>query len=161
MLTLTTAKQASRICKNLQICISAIQHGWAKLEQYGLIQMRQQLSDFKAEFFKALAHPLRISILDALRDNELTVNEISQRFDVEPANASQQLAVLRNRNIVVTRKEGANVYYSVSDKSIFKLLDAAKEIFNNHLVNVRSMLEEIHAAQPNKAVRRQTSQRAR
>lgn len=106
--------------------------------------MRRQLSNFKAEFFKALAHPLRISILDALREGELTVNEISQRFDVEPANASQQLAVLRNRNIVIARKDGANVYYSVSDKSIFKLLDVAKEIFSHHLVGVRSMLEEIH-----------------
>jgi DNA-binding transcriptional ArsR family regulator len=123
--------------------------------------MRQQLSEFKADFFKALAHPLRISILDALRDGELTVNEISQRFDVEQANASQQLAVLRNRNIVITRKEGANVYYSVSDKSIFKLLDAAKEIFNHHLVGVRSMLEEIHAVAPAKASRRSASQRVR
>lgn len=123
--------------------------------------MRQQLSEFKADFFKALAHPLRISILDALRDGELTVNEISQRFEVEQANASQQLAVLRNRNIVVTRKEGANVYYSVSDKSIFKLLDAAKEIFNHHLVGVRSMLEEIHALAPTKAARRSASQRVR
>lgn len=124
-------------------------------------RMRQQLSEFKADFFKALAHPLRISILDALRDGELTVNEISQRFEVEQANASQQLAVLRNRNIVVTRKEGANVYYSVSDKSIFKLLDAAKEIFNHHLVGVRSMLEEIHAVAPTKAARRSASQRVR
>jgi len=123
--------------------------------------MRQQLSEFKAEFFKALAHPLRVSILDALRDGELTVNEISQRFQVEQANASQQLAVLRNRNIVVTRKEGANVYYSVSDKSIFKLLDAAKEIFNHHLVGVRSMLEEIYAVAPTKAARRSASQRVR
>ena len=123
--------------------------------------MRQQLSEFKADFFKALAHPLRISILDALRDGELTVNEISQRFEVEQANASQQLAVLRNRNIVITRKEGANVYYSVSDKSIFKLLDAAKEIFNHHLVGVRSMLEEIHAVAPTKAARRPASQRVR
>ena len=123
--------------------------------------MRQQLSEFKADFFKALAHPLRISILDALRDGELTVNEISQRFEVEQANASQQLAVLRNRNIVVTRKEGANVYYSVSDKSIFKLFDAAKEIFNHHLVGVRSMLEEIHAVAPTKAARRSASQRVR
>ena len=123
--------------------------------------MRQQLSEFKADFFKALAHPLRISILDALRDGELTVNEISQRFEVEQANASQQLAVLRNGNIVVTRKEGANVYYSVSDKSIFKLLDAAKEIFNHHLVGVRSMLEEIHAVAPTKAARRSASQRVR
>ena len=123
--------------------------------------MRQQLSDFKADFFKALAHPLRISILDALREGELTVNEISQRFDVEPANASQQLAVLRNRNIVVTRKDGANVYYFVSDKGIFKLLDAAKEIFNNHLDGVRSMLEEIQGTQPPKTTRRQPSQRVR
>ena len=122
--------------------------------------MRQQLSEFKADFFKALAHPLRISILDALRERELTVNEISQRFDVEQANASQQLAVLRNRNIVTTRKEGANVYYSVSDKSIFKLLDAAKEIFNNHLIGVRGMLEEIHGGLPTKAIRR-PSQRVR
>jgi ArsR family transcriptional regulator len=115
--------------------------------------MRQQLSNFKAEFFKALAHPLRISILDALREGELTVNEISQRFEVEPANASQQLAVLRNRNIVMTRKDGANVYYSVSDKSIFKLLDVAKEIFSHHLVGVQSMLEEIHSPAASSAAR--------
>src|ERR1043166_5809581 len=122
--------------------------------------MRQQLSEFKAAFFKALAHPLRISILDALRDGELTVNEISQRFEVEQANASQQLAVLRNRNIVVTRKEGANVYYSVSDKSIFKLLDVAREIFNHHLVGIRNLLEEVNGA-PIKTMRQKASKRAR
>ncbi|HWP45133.1 MAG TPA: metalloregulator ArsR/SmtB family transcription factor [Blastocatellia bacterium] len=116
--------------------------------------MRQQLSSFKAEFFKALAHPLRISILDALREGDLTVNEISQRFEVEPANASQQLAVLRNKNIVVARKEGASVYYSVSDRTIFKLLDVARDIFNNHLVGVRSMLEEMSQQAPPKASRR-------
>ena len=116
--------------------------------------MRQQFSSFKAEFFKALAHPLRISILDALRDGELTVNEISQRFDTEPANASQQLAVLRNKNIVITRKEGSNVYYAISDRAIFKVLDAAKEVFNNHLVGVRSMLEELGTAPTVKRSRR-------
>jgi DNA-binding transcriptional ArsR family regulator len=116
--------------------------------------MRQQLSNFKAEFFKALAHPLRILILDALRDGELTVNEISQRFDVEPANASQQLAVLRTRNMVLARKEGSNVYYSVSDKTVFKLLDVARDIFNNHLIGVRSMLEEMESEAPVKLARR-------
>ena len=126
-------------CADVHICNGQKVSGRSARNAEG--GMRQQLSEFKADFFKALAHPLRISILDALREGELTVNEISQRFDVEQANASQQLAVLRNRNIVVTRKDGANVYYSVSDKSIFKLLDAAKEIFNNHLVGVRSMLQ--------------------
>ena len=104
-----------------------------------------ELKNFKAEFFKALAHPLRISILDALRDGEKTVAEISQHFEIEPAYASQQLAVLRHRNIIVARKSGSNVYYSISDPIIFKLLDVAKEIFNRHLVGVRSMLEEIKA----------------
>jgi DNA-binding transcriptional ArsR family regulator len=104
-----------------------------------------QLRNFKADFFKALAHPLRIAILDSLRDGERTVNEISEEFGIEPANASQQLAVLRNKNIIVARKAGANVYYSVSDPVIFKLLDVAREIFNNHLVGVRSMLEQIRA----------------
>jgi len=118
------------------------------------LKSRQQLSHFKAEFFKALAHPLRISILDALRDGELTVNEISQRFQVEGANASQQLGILRNRNIVFARKVGTSVYYSVSDRSIFKLLDAAKEIFNNHLIGVRNMLEEIHTVPPVKVTQR-------
>jgi len=104
-----------------------------------------QLRHFKAEFFKALAHPLRISILDALREGEKTVAEISEEFKVEQANASQQLAVLRHKNIITARKAGANVYYSVSDRSIFKLLDAARDIFNNHLTGVRTMLEEIKA----------------
>lgn len=119
--------------------------------------MRQKLSNFKADFFKALSHPLRISILDELRAGELTVNEISQKFGVEPANASQQLSVLRNKNIVTARKEGSNVYYSVTDKTIFKLLDAAREIFNNHLIGVRSLLEEIHSEQPKRAARRKSN----
>ncbi len=116
--------------------------------------MRQKLSNFKADFFKALAHPLRISILDALREGELTVNEISQKFAVEAANASQQLAVLRHKNIVTARKEGSSVYYSVTDPAVFKLLDAAKDIFSHHLVGVRSILEEMRLEQPTKLIRR-------
>ncbi len=108
--------------------------------------MPQQLANFKAEFFKALAHPIRIRILDCLRDGEKGVNELSEALQIGPANVSQQLAILRVRNIVVGRKAGSNVYYSVSDRTVFKLLDVAKNIFNNHLVDVRDMLQQIEAA---------------
>ncbi len=108
--------------------------------------MPQQLANFKAEFFRALAHPIRIRILDSLRDGEKSVNELSQVLRIEPANVSQQLAILRVRNIVIGRKAGSNVYYSVSDATLFKLLDVAKNIFNNHLVGVRDMLQQIKAA---------------
>ena len=106
----------------------------------------QQLANFKSDFFKALAHPIRIRILDCLRDGEKGVNELSEILEIEPANVSQQLAILRTRNIVIGRKAGSNVYYSVSDTTLFRLLDAAKDIFNNHLVGLRDMLQQIDAA---------------
>lgn len=105
--------------------------------------MTNQLVHFKSEFFKALASPLRIRILDELRDGELTVTELRTRLGVELANISQQLAVLKSKNIVVGRKEGNNVYYSCRDPAIFKLLDVAKKVFNNHLINVKDMLETL------------------
>ena len=101
------------------------------------------LGRFKAEFFKALAHPLRIAVLDALRNGESGVNDLCATLNVEQSSLSQQLAVLRGRNIVVGRKEGLNVFYSVRDDTIFKLLDVARQIFNNHLVDVKSMLSEM------------------
>jgi DNA-binding transcriptional ArsR family regulator len=105
--------------------------------------MPQQLANFKAEFFKALAHPIRIRILDYLRGGKRSVNEISEILQIEPANVSQQLGVLRVRNIVIGTKSGSSVFYSVSDPNLFKLLDVAKDIFNNQLVGVREMLEEM------------------
>jgi ArsR family transcriptional regulator len=102
-----------------------------------------EISQFKAEFFKALAHPLRIRILDALRRGEVGVNDLSSRLKVEQSNLSQQLAILRNRSIVATRKEGQNVYYSVRDPELFLLLDAAKKIFNNHLIDVKDLLSQL------------------
>ena len=102
-----------------------------------------ELSQFKAEFFKALAHPLRIRILDELRKGELSVNDLGARLDVEQSNLSQQLAVLRTRNILATRKDGQNVYYSVRDQQLFDLLDVAKKIFNNHLIDVKDLLSQL------------------
>src|SRR5207244_11166162 len=101
--------------------------------------MPSQLTQFKAEFFKALAHPLRIAILDSLRDGEQTVAEISQQFGIEQTNASQQLAVLRNKNIIAARNGGTNVYYSVSDAPAYQLRHAAYAIVSNHLIGVRTL----------------------
>ncbi len=103
------------------------------------------LREFKAEFFKALAHPVRIHILDALREGEQSVNELRDILGIEAPNVSQQLAVLRAKNLVNTRKEGNSVFYSVRDPAIFELLDVSKTIFNNHLVDLKAVLEEIRA----------------
>jgi len=62
---------------------------------------------------------------------------------VEQSTLSQQLAVLRGRSIVVGRKDGQSVFYSVRDPEIFKLLDVAKKIFNNHLIDVKDLLSQL------------------
>ncbi|MFB3915819.1 MAG: ArsR/SmtB family transcription factor [Terriglobales bacterium] len=101
------------------------------------------LPQFKAEFFKALSHPLRIRVLDSLRAGEVGVNELCARLGVEQSTLSQQLSVLRSRDIVVGRKSGNNVYYSVRDPLIYRVLDVAKDLFSNQLINMRDLLAQM------------------
>lgn len=105
--------------------------------------MQDPLRRFKAEFFKALAHPARIKILELLYSGEMSVNELQTHLEIESSTVSQQLAVLRNRNIVEARKVGTSVFYRVRDPAVFELLEVARKIFNNHLIDTRSMLEQL------------------
>jgi DNA-binding transcriptional ArsR family regulator len=101
------------------------------------------LQEFKADFFRALAHPVRIRILEKLADGEHGVQELQQALDLEQPVVSQHLAVLRGRNIVVPRKVGTTVRYALSDPQVTRLLAVAREIFNNHLAGRQSMLKAL------------------
>ncbi|MGB9633824.1 MAG: ArsR/SmtB family transcription factor [Chloroflexaceae bacterium] len=105
--------------------------------------MQQPIHRFMAEFLKALSHPARLVILGQLRGGERSVQELQQALEMDQSSVSQQLAVLRNKNIVDTRKEGTTVYYRVRDPMIFQLLDVAREIFNNHLIDTQTMLAQL------------------
>lgn len=107
--------------------------------------MRRALSlqAFKADFFRALAHPIRIRILETLGAGDRSVQELQEALDLEQPIVSQQLAVLRGKNIVTSRKVGTTVRYALSDPLITKLLMLAREIFNHHLVDSQSMLKEL------------------
>jgi DNA-binding transcriptional ArsR family regulator len=101
------------------------------------------LQEFKADFFRALAHPIRIRILETLGSGEHSVHELQQQLDLDQPVVSQQLAILRAKNIVSPRKIGTTVKYALSDPLVAKLLLIAREIFNNHLVDTQSMLKEL------------------
>jgi len=105
--------------------------------------VQEPLRIFKAEFFKALSHPARIKILELLRDGELSVTELQDHIELESSGVSQHLSVLRHKNIVESRKSGTTVYYRVRDIEIYTLLDVARRIFTNHLINNRSTLEQL------------------
>jgi len=103
--------------------------------------MNKEVQQFKADFFKALSHPLRVNILEFLCDGDKNVNELQNLCGVEAAVVSQQLAILRNKNIVTSRKDGTRVLYSLQDPMIKELLSIAREIFNNHLVDTINRLD--------------------
>ena len=99
---------------------------------------------FKAEFFKALAHPLRIRILELLSEGDKNVNELQALIGSEGSAVSQQLTVLRSKNIVSGTKDGNKVVYSLKDPMIIELLAVARHIFNNHLVDTITMLDKFN-----------------
>jgi DNA-binding transcriptional ArsR family regulator len=101
------------------------------------------LRKFKADIFQALAHPTRIAIVDALREGELSAGALIEQLRLEQANASQHLAVLRARQIVVNRKVGNQVYYSLRDPVLVEVLDLLRRYFLSHLNETVSMLGTI------------------
>lgn len=100
------------------------------------------LQNFKAELFKALGHPVRIRILEFLRSGELTVSDLQSRLEIDGSTVSQQLAVLRARQLVTGRKDGTSVYYRVVDPQVFQMLDLARAMFEKHLVSLQAMADD-------------------
>ena len=105
--------------------------------------MQNLLREYKASVFQALSHPTRIAIVEVLRDGELSAGAIQARLGVEQANVSQHLAILRSRQIVASRKEGTQVFYSVRHKVLIKVLDLMRQYFQAHLHESVQMLGEI------------------
>jgi ArsR family transcriptional regulator len=103
-----------------------------------------ELQTFKAQFFRALAHPTRIRILEILVRGERTVQELQAALALDQPLVSQQLAVLRNQGIVSARKERSSARYALRDPLVGALLDVARRIFNNHLGSRQGLLRELH-----------------
>jgi ArsR family transcriptional regulator len=106
----------------------------------------ERLRQFKAEFFKALAHPVRIAILEHLRGGP-RLGEIQVLIGIAGSSVSQQLAILRGRGIVVPERSGTTVRYHAADPEIYALLDAAREIFYGHLSTNIELMRLVEAEQ--------------
>jgi ArsR family transcriptional regulator len=105
--------------------------------------MQDSLRRFKADIFQALAHPTRIAIIEQLEQGELSAGELQEKLSVEQANLSQHLAVLRAKQLVVNRKSGNQVFYSVRDPIIIKVLALMRRYFYTHLQEAMDLLEEM------------------
>jgi DNA-binding transcriptional ArsR family regulator len=105
------------------------------------------LRRFKADIFQALAHPTRIAIVELLRDGPLSAGTLIERLGIEQANASQHLSVLRSKQIVLNRKDGNQVFYSLRDPILSEVLDLMRRYFQVHIAGTLAELGEIKKAQ--------------
>ena len=104
--------------------------------------MLDSMRQFKAGIFQALGHPTRVAIVELLSQGELSVGQLCEQVGVEQANASQHLAVLRNKHIVETRKEGNQIFYRLRDPLLGEVLAKMREYFHAHMSLALEMLRE-------------------
>ena len=108
--------------------------------------MSAPLYQLKAEFFKTLGHPARIRVLELLSEREHAVAEMLPQVGIEPAHMSQQLAVLRRANLVISRKQGSTVYYSLTSPHVAELLAVARQILTGVLSGQADLLQDLRAS---------------
>jgi DNA-binding transcriptional ArsR family regulator len=101
------------------------------------------LREFKAQIFQALAHPTRIAVVEALRNGEQGAGTLLAKLQVEQANLSQHLAILRAKQVVVARKAGNQVYYRLRDPVLTRVLDLLREYFYSQLSGTAALLAEM------------------
>ena len=106
----------------------------------------ERLDNMKAEFFKALAHPTRVRVIDLLRHGERCVCELIAELELEQPNISQHLAVLRKQDIVEATKEGLRVIYRIKDPRIITLLDLAGDIIAREIAETVALMEGLNKA---------------
>ena len=106
-----------------------------------LIEMaeNQKIYQMHAELCKTLSNPTRLEILSLLRDGEKSVGELSALTGVRQAAVSQHLAVLRQRSVVSTRKEGANIFYKIANQKIVKACDVIREVLFEQLAGMEKL----------------------
>lgn len=102
----------------------------------------------KAEFFKTLAHPARIRVLELLAERDHQVAELLPEIGIEAAHLSQQLAVLRRAGLVTSRRDGPCVVYSLTSPQVVDLLAVARRILSEVVSGQVELLADLRAALP-------------
>jgi len=103
----------------------------------------KQVYRMQYEFFKALANPMRLMLLDILQEGEQSVSNLLEITGSKKANLSQHLSALRERGLIDARREGRNVHYSVSKPKITRLFDEVHKILVESLEAKSNLLKQL------------------
>ena len=95
-----------------------------------------------AEMCKTISNPRRQAILDTIRNGEMTVSELIEKTGISQANLSQHLSILRSKGVVNTRRDGNNIYYSLSNLKIIKAYDLISEVLEDSTTSREKAIKE-------------------
>ncbi|UKY48538.1 ArsR/SmtB family transcription factor [Streptomyces inhibens] len=112
-----------------------------------MIAAQIPLYQTKAEFFRLLAHPVRIRVLELLQEGPRPVRDLLAAIEVEPSSLSQQLAVLRRAGIVTSTREGSTVVYELAGVEVAELLRAARRILVELLAGQEDLLVQLRGSE--------------
>ena len=103
-----------------------------------------------ANICKTLANPRRLEIIAALQDEEFTATQLTQKIKISKANLSQHMSILIEKGVVLSRREGINVFYKLSDERITKACDLMREVLIKNLEKNNYLLKDIQNLKENK-----------
>ena len=103
--------------------------------------MEDQIYSYHAEMCKVFSHPKRLELINTLRDKEMNAGELGERLGLAPANLSQHLTMMRERHILVSRKEGNMVYYRIANLRLLEAFDLLREILFEHIRNDAALIQ--------------------
>jgi ArsR family transcriptional regulator len=105
--------------------------------------MDKRIYELHADVCKTLANAKRLEILNALRDKEMTVSELTERVGALKANISQHLAVMRQKGILATRRDGVNIYYRIANPKVILACDIMREVLFEQLKENEKLMKGI------------------
>ena len=104
---------------------------------------QERLFELHAEVCKTLSNPVRLRIINELQAGEMTVGALAKKLDIRQAHVSQHLAILRQRGVVKTRRDGPNIYYGISNPKIVKACSLIREVLLEQLQKDQSIMTEV------------------
>lgn len=110
--------------------------------------LSEDLADVIARRFRAIAEPMRVRILDRLRDGEGSVNELALALDASQQNVSKHLAVLTDVGILARRKHGNHVYYRIVDESVLEVCEQICGSVQAQLATLAALVDGITIEPP-------------
>ena len=103
----------------------------------------EMIFELHADVCKVFSNAKRLEILNTLRDKEMTASELIEKIGLSKANLSQHMSILKSKGVVLTRREGVNIHYRISDSKIIQACDLMREVLLGQLQEKGKMVASL------------------